>query len=75
MPTPQPGVLAAGSLHAYFLTFTTSHGGERSAWIKAIRDILPRAKALAIREKRAGLFCTFGIGSDLWDRLSPGNRP
>ncbi|MGE3977509.1 MAG: Dyp-type peroxidase [Nitrospira sp.] len=75
MPTPQPGVLAGGSPHAYFLTFTTGHGAERSAWIKAMRDILPTAKTLAIREKRAGLFCAFGIGSSLWDRLSPGNRP
>jgi putative iron-dependent peroxidase len=75
MPTPQPGVLAAGSPHAYFLTFTTGHGAGDSAWIRAIRDILPTAKALAIREKRAGLFCVLGIGSGLWNRLSPENRP
>ncbi len=75
MPTPQPGILAAGSPHAYFLTCTTVQGAERSAWIRAMRDILPAAKALAAREKRAGLFCAFGIGSGLWDRLSPQNRP
>lgn len=75
MPTPQPGILAAGSLHAYFLTCATVQGVERSAWIRAIRDILPTAKALAAHEKRAGLSCAFGIGSVLWDRLSPENRP
>jgi putative iron-dependent peroxidase len=75
MPTPQPGVLAAGSPHAYFLTFATVDGAERSAWIRAIRDILPTAKALAAREKMAGLFCAFGIGSAVWDRVSPERRP
>jgi putative iron-dependent peroxidase len=75
MPTPQPGVLAAGSPHAYFLTCTTIPGVERSAWIRAIRDILPTAKAFAVREKRARLLCVFGIGSGLWDRVSPEKRP
>jgi len=75
MPTPQPGVLAAGSLHAYFLTLTTGHDVDRSAWIRAIQDILLTAKAFAAREKRAGLRYVFGMGSDLWDRLSPKNRP
>lgn len=75
MPTPQPGVLAAGGAHAYFLTFTTSDAAQRSAWIRAIRDIQPTAKALAAREKRAGLLCAFGIGSGLWDSVSPEKRP
>ncbi len=63
MPTPQPGVLAPGSAHAYFLTFATHDGAERSAWVRAIREILPAARALAAQEKRAGLVCAFGIGS------------
>jgi porphyrinogen peroxidase len=75
MPTPQPGVCAAGGSHAYFLTFATVDGAERSAWIRAIRDILPTVKTLAAREKMTGLFCAFGIGSGLWDRLSPEKRP
>ncbi|HSF69546.1 MAG TPA: Dyp-type peroxidase [Nitrospira sp.] len=75
MPTPQPGVLPAGGPHAYFLTFATRDGAERSAWIRAIQDILPTARALAVREKRARLLCVLGIGSSLWDRLSPANRP
>jgi putative iron-dependent peroxidase len=75
MPTPQPGVLAAGSPHAYFLTFATVDGADRSAWIRAIREILPTAKTLAAQEKRAGLFCVLGIGSALWDRVSPEKRP
>jgi putative iron-dependent peroxidase len=75
MPTPQPGVLPAGGPHAYFLIFMASDGAERSTWIRAIREILPTAKTLAAREKRAELFCAFGIGSALWDRVSPEKRP
>lgn len=75
MPTPQPGVLPAGGAHAYFLTFTVADSAERTALSKAIRDILPSARALAMRTKTARLLCTLGIGSELWDRLSPARRP
>jgi porphyrinogen peroxidase len=75
MPTPQPGVLPAGNAHAYFLTFTVAEGAERTALSKAIRDLLPSVRALATKEKRARLLCTVGIGSELWDRLSPARRP
>ena len=75
MPTPQPGVLPAGGAHAYFLTFTVADGAERTALNKAIREILPSARALATKAKRARLLCTLGIGSELWDRLSPARRP
>jgi putative iron-dependent peroxidase len=75
MTTPQSGLLPAGGAHAYFLTFVAADGSERSTWVRAIRDILPTARTLAAREKRARLLCTLGIGSGLWDRLSPGNRP
>jgi len=75
MPTPQPGVLLTGGVHAYFLTFTVVAGAERTALRKAIRDIHPSARALATKVKRAKLLCTLGIGSELWDRLSPARRP
>jgi putative iron-dependent peroxidase len=75
MPTPQPGVLPAGGAHAYFLTFTVADSAERTALSKAIRDILPSARALATKAKTARLLCTLGIGSELWDRLSPARRP
>ena len=75
MPTPQPGVLPAGGAHAYFLTFAVAEGAERAALSKAIRDILPSVRALATKAKRARLLCTLGIGSELWDRLSPARRP
>jgi putative iron-dependent peroxidase len=75
MPTPQPGVLPAGGAHAYFLTFTVADSAERTALSKAIRDILPSARALATKAKTARLLCTLGIGSELWDRLSPASRP
>jgi porphyrinogen peroxidase len=75
MPTSQPGVLPAGGPHAYFLTFTVAGGAERTALNKAIRDIHPSARALAKKAKTARLQCTLGIGSELWDRLSPATRP
>jgi porphyrinogen peroxidase len=75
MPTPQPGVLPAGGAHAYFLTFTVADGAARTALNKAIGDLLPSARALATKAKRARLLCTLGIGSELWDRLSPARRP
>lgn len=75
MSTPQPGVLPTGGPHAYFLTFTVADGAERTALSQAIRDIQPAARALAARAKTARLLCTLGIGSELWDRLSPARRP
>src|SRR4249920_1740526 len=75
MPTPQPGVLPIGSAHAYFLTFKVADEAERTALSQAIRDVHPSARALATKAKRARFLCTLGIGSELWDRLSPANRP
>lgn len=73
--TPQPGVLAAGSAHAYFLTFRVPDPAARTALIKEIRNIQPSARTLAARARTARLLCTLGIGSDLWERLSPASRP
>lgn len=75
MPTPQPGLLPAGGAHAYFLTCTVANDAERTALSQAIRDIHPLARALAVQAKTARLLCTLGIGSELWDRLSPTKRP
>ena len=75
MPTPQPGVLPAGGAHAYFLTCMVADDAERAAVIKAIRDILPSARALVTKAKTARLLCSLGIGSELWNRLSPASRP
>ena len=62
MPTPQQGVLPAGGAHAYFLTFTVADGAERRALSKAIRDILPSARALAKKAKRARLYVQSASG-------------
>ncbi len=75
MPTPQPGVLPAGGSHVYFLIFTVDDGADSAALSKAIRDVLPSAGALAKTMPRARLLCTLGIGSHMWDRLSPMRRP
>jgi putative iron-dependent peroxidase len=68
-------VLSAGGAHAYLLTFTVDSDADRTALSKAIRDVLPSARALAMKVKRAKLLCTLGIGSELWSRLSPASRP
>jgi len=54
MPTPQPGVLSAGSTHAYFLTFTADGGAERTALNKAIRDIPPQCRLWPRKRRRQG---------------------
>ena len=75
MPSPQPGVLAPGNAHAYFLTLTVPGHAARAELIEAIQDVQPAAQALAARAKTSRLVCTLGIGSGLWNRLSPANRP
>jgi putative iron-dependent peroxidase len=75
MPTPQPGLLSTGGAHAYFLTFTVDDGADRTALSKAIRDNVSSARTLARKMKTARLLCTLGIGSELWDRLSPARHP
>jgi porphyrinogen peroxidase len=75
MPTPQPGVFSVGSAHAYFLTCTVADNAERTVLSQAIRAIHPLARSLAAQAKTARLLCTLGIGSELWDRLSPTSRP
>jgi putative iron-dependent peroxidase len=75
MPMPQPGVLSVGGAHAYFLTLTVHEGVERAALSKALREVHPSARSMALRAKAARLLCTLGIGSELWDRLSPAKRP
>ena len=75
MPTPQPGLLSVGGAHAYFLTCTVADDAERTALSQAIGGMLPIARAQATKAKRAWLLCTIGIGSELWNRLSPARRP
>ncbi|MGH2620683.1 MAG: Dyp-type peroxidase [Anaerolineales bacterium] len=75
MPTPQPGILAGGNSHAYFLIFAVPSPTPNESVIEAIREIQPATQALAARARTARLTCTLGIGSDLWDRLLPASRP
>lgn len=75
MPTSQPAVLPVGGAHAYFMTFIVAQDAAPAAVIKAIGDVSSASRRLAGREKRARLLHAVGIGSTLWDRLSPARRP
>ncbi len=75
MPTPQPGLLATGSPHAYFLTLRTFDGAEPPVVRRAIQEAQILARAFSGREKKARLLSVLGIGSRLWDQLSPASRP
>lgn len=75
MPTSQAAVLPAGGAHAYFMTFIVAQDAAPAAVIKAIGDVSSASRRLAGREKRARLLHAVGIGSTLWDRLSPARRP
>ena len=51
MRSPQPGVLAPGNAHAYFLTLTVQGHATRAELIEAIQDVQPAARTLAARAK------------------------
>jgi len=51
MRSPQPGVLAPGNAHAYFLILTVPGHATRAELIEAIQDVQPAARALAARAK------------------------
>ncbi len=75
MSTSQPAVLPPGGPHAYFMTFLVAQDTAPAAVINAIGDLSTALRRLAGREKRARLLYAVGIGSKLWDRISPGHRP
>ena len=73
--TPQPGILAQGNAHAYFMIFKVPGQAERTAIVKAVHQVQPSAGVVADLDPGAKLVINVGIGSELWDRVSPGSRP
>lgn len=84
MPLPQwdrvpidiQSIDAPLSRAAIFLTLTVAAGDEA---LKSARDLIggvqDAVKSVGFRDLDAKLSCVVGIGSALWDRLSPGKRP
>jgi putative iron-dependent peroxidase len=76
VPIDAQSVDAPLSRAAVFLVLSA---GERDEDLAAIRDALGAVgdlvKNVGFRDLNGRLSCVVGIGSALWDRLSPGRRP
>jgi putative iron-dependent peroxidase len=76
VPIDAQSVDAPLSRSAIFLVMTV---GPRDEDLARVRDALGAVgdlvKNVGFRDLNGRLSCVVGIGSDLWDRLSPGRRP
>jgi porphyrinogen peroxidase len=76
VPIDAQSVAAPLSRAAVFLVL---QAGERDADLARVRDLLGSVadlvKNVGFRDLGGRLSCVVGIGSALWDRLSPGARP
>ncbi|MFI5303866.1 MAG: Dyp-type peroxidase [Nitrospiria bacterium] len=73
--TPQPGILAEGNAHAYFIIFKLKRKFELKSIVQAIQQVQPAAREVGNMDKKADLHCNVGIGPKLWARISPENKP
>src|SRR6266850_7523679 len=74
MPTPQPGIMPGGNTHACFLVLDLAGAPPRKV-SDALRRAQPLAREMDAVDPRDRLVMNVGIGSEMWDRLSPGRRP
>ena len=76
VPIDAQSVEAPLSRSAVFLVMAA---GEGDADLAGVRDVLggvgDLVKNVGFRDLGGRLSCVVGIGSALWDRLSPGRRP
>ena len=76
MPIDAQSIGAPLSREAIFLVLTI---GETAAQLDRVRDVVSGmddlVKTVGFRDLNGDLSCVVGIGSDAWDRLSPGRRP
>jgi porphyrinogen peroxidase len=76
VPIDAQSVVTPLSRSAIFLVLTV---GEREEDLAGVRDALGAVadlvKNVGFRDLGGRLSCIAGIGSELWDRLSPGRRP
>jgi putative iron-dependent peroxidase len=76
VPIDAQSVAAPLSRSAIFLVMTVGEGEDDLARVRevlgAVGDLV---KNVGFRDLGGRLSCIVGIGSELWDRLSPGRRP
>ena len=76
VPIDAQSIGAPLSRAAIFLVLTI---GEQDAQLDQVRDVIggidDLVKTVGFRDLNGDLSCVVGIGSDAWDRLSPGRRP
>ena len=75
-PIEPQGVVAPLSRSAVFLVVTAGAGDDALATVRdVVSDIGALVRAVGFRDLNGRLSCNVGIGSLLWDRLSPSARP
>ncbi len=76
VPIEAQNVVAPLSRSAIFLVMTVAEGDEHLARVRDALGAIPDlVKNVGFRDLGGRLSCVVGIGSALWDRLSPGRRP
>jgi len=76
MATPQPGIIPGGNAHAYFLVLgVPGTGPAPAACTSGLKKAQGVASEIAATDPKARLVMNVGIGSAMWDRLSPSKRP
>ena len=76
VPIDAQSVEAPLSRAAVFLVMTAGEGDDALAGIReALGAVGDLVKNVGFRDLGGRLSCVVGIGSTLWDRLSPGGRP
>jgi putative iron-dependent peroxidase len=75
-PIEPQNVVAPLSRSAIFLVVTAGAGDDALATVRdVVSDIGALVRAVGFRDLNGRLSCNVGIGSLLWDRLSPSARP
>jgi len=76
VPIAAQTIEATLSQFATFLVLEIGPGDDDLATVRdTISEIDDLLKTVGFRDLSARLSCVVGIGSDAWDRLSPGHRP
>lgn len=76
MPEPQPGILPEPGPHALFLILRIRTPAANGLAVARVAAGIPSLVATTGRlDPRASLACTVGVGSELWDVVSPDRRP
>lgn len=76
MADPQAGILPPQEPHALFLTLRVAEPRTNAATVGQVAAGVPAlTRKVAALDAQARLTATVGFGPELWNRLSPGQRP